>query len=234
MQTLTHWNDLLNFLKNPSYKHKEVAIKNKLLLTLNSFILNSITEILLIVVVVISYLIFSNIENIENLSNMSQSVRAIYPPIILAGLVAILEEFSFRGFLDKFNPIYFSISITGILAYFIKKIVFTNMFLDPDGLLIISLSAIPLFLILLFISSKYKFELNIFWGNNFKYIFYVSALLFALVHFFNSPTLELSYLKTNVLQFIFALVIGFVRIRSGLIFAILYHFVWNSIVYSIS
>ncbi len=147
-------------------------------------------------------------------------------------MVAILEEFSFRAFLDKFKPVYFSISITGIIAYFTKKIIFRNMFLDQEGLLIISLSAIPLFLFLFFISRKYEVELNKFWKKNFKYIFYIGAFIFALVHFLNSPSLEISYLKTIVFQFLFALIVGFTRVRSGLIFAILIHFLWDFIMFS--
>ena len=199
MKTLLHWKELLIFLKNPNYNQKENGIKNKLLLTFNSFILYTIITIFLIIVFLVATMVLNGLE-IPN--NLSQTTKSLFPPLILAGMVAILEEFSFRAFLDKFKPIYFSISITGIIAYFTKKIIFRNMFLDPEGLLMISLSAIPLFLLIFFVSRKYESELNKFWEKNFKYIFYIGAFLFAIVHFLNSPSLEISYLKTIIIQFI--------------------------------
>ena len=193
MRILNDWKDFFTFLKQPEYLNNREGIIPKSLLTLNSFILNIILIIPIMVILGVFYYISGNIPK-TNLEN----VTSLYHPIILYIMVAVYEEFSFRGFLTKFNPILFSISITGIVAIYFKKIMFLNMMFEPHGLIETGMLILILFPVLLLVSKKYNKILNQFWEKNFKYIVYISAFLFAFIHFFNSSDWSLSYLKTNI------------------------------------
>ena len=167
------------------------------------------------------------------MQNMNANLDGLYPPLVLFTLVAVLEELSFRLLLTKFKPLFFATSIAGMAAYYVKKITFKNMFLEPDGLWLALVVAIPVFLVSYLISNRYQEQLTCFWEQHFSKIFYISAVLFALVHFFNSPDWNLAYLKTNISQLISGLFLGFIRIRSGLIYAIIAHFLWDFMVLGI-
>ncbi len=117
MKTLIHWKKFFLFLKKPDYIKKEDSVLNKLLLTFNSFLLN----ILLILPILVFYFLYLILTGEEVSETMHENVEKLYHPILLFSMVAILEEFSFRGFLTKFNPLLFSVSITGIIAIYVKK-----------------------------------------------------------------------------------------------------------------
>ena len=222
MRILNDWKDFFAFLREPDYLDNGESIFSKSLLTFNSFLLNVILIIPLLIIYGVYLYISDNVPktNIENVLNL-------YHPVILYAMVAIYEEFSFRGFLKKFNPVLFSISITGIIAIYFKKIVFKNMMFEPEGLMETGVLIVILFSILFLIARKYNNAFKQFWDRNFKYIVYSSAFLFAFIHFFNSTDWDLSYLKTNIFQLIAAFIFSFVRIRAGLVFAIILHFIWN-------
>ncbi len=224
MNTLTNWKDFFQFLKRPDYLKETKGIKNKFLLTFNSLLLNLL--IIIPIALLYGFYLYSTGELNDN---MSENVEKLYHPILLYAMVAISEEFAFRGFLTKFKPLLFAISIAGITSYYYKKIVFGNMFFEPNGLIETGVLAIVLFLILYVIGKKYNAKLTVFWEKNFSYIVYFSAFLFAFVHFFNSEGLELKYLKTNIFQLIGAFILSFVRIRAGILYAILLHFIFDII-----
>ncbi|WP_108866189.1 type II CAAX prenyl endopeptidase Rce1 family protein [Aquimarina aquimarini] len=224
MNTLTNWKEFFQFLKKPNYLKQTEGIKNKSLLTFNSLLLN----ILLIIPLLLLYAIYLYSTGELN-DNMNENVEKLYHPIILYSMVAIFEEFAFRGFLTKFKPLLFSISITGIFSYYYKKTSFNNMFFEPEGLIETGIFAIMLFLILYFIGKKYNSKLIEFWNKNFSYIVYFSAFLFAFLHFFNSKELEIGYLKTIIFQLIGAFILSFVRIRAGILYAIVLHFIFDII-----
>jgi len=222
MNTLTNWKEFFQFLKKPDYLKQTKGIKNKLFLTFNSFLLN----ILLLIPFILSYAIYLYLTGEIN-NNMSDNVEKLYHPVILYSMVAIFEEFAFRGFLTKFKPLLFSISITGTISYYYKKIAFNNMFFEPNGLIETGILAIILFLTLYLIGKKHNDKLTVFWTKNFSYIVYFSAFLFAFLHFFNSENLELGYLKTIIFQLIGAFILSFVRIRAGILYAIILHFIFD-------
>lgn len=222
MQTLIHWRDFFKFLKKPDYLDKTEGIKNKFLLTFNTLLLKIIIFIPLIILYALYYILAGDINE-----GMLENVEKLYHPIILYSLIAIFEEFAYRGFLTKFKPLLFSISITGIISYYYKKIIFSNMFFEYNGLIETAILAIIVFTILYLLGKKYSYKLSEFWDNNFKSIVYVSAFLFAFMHFFNSVNLEIGNLKTIIFQFISGLLLSFVRIRSGIFYAILLHFTYD-------
>ncbi len=233
MKTLTHWKAFFKFLKNPTYIEEEQGVKNKALLTINSFILK-ILIILAILILFGVYVYFNGqMETVEDMKGMGSNLDGLYPPLLVFTLVAVFEELSFRLLLTKFKPLFFAISIAGMLAYYVKKITFKNMFWEPEGLWQTFAIALPVFVVSYLIARRYQESLSNFWEQHFSKIFYVSAFLFAFMHFFNSPDWNLAYLKTNISQLFSGLFFGFIRIRSGLIYAIVAHFLWNFMVSSI-
>lgn len=222
MKTFKHWGAFFQFLRRPDYLQKEEGIKNQLILTFNSLLL----KILITVPLLLLYGWYINQQGTIP-ETMVKNVEELYSPVILFTMVAIFEEFAFRGFLTRFNPLLFSISTAGISAYYYKKIAYNKMFFEPDGLLETGILAIIIFGVSFFLATKYRTQLAAFWEKHFAKIVYGSAFLFAFVHFFNSATLELAYLKTIIFQLIGALILTFVRIRAGLFYAILIHFIWD-------
>jgi len=164
---------------------------------------------------------------------MHLNVLKLYHPVILFSMVAVYEEFSFRGFLTKFNPLLFSISITGIIVIYFKKIIFHNMTFEFEGLIESGILILIIFPISFLIAKLNSQILNQFWKKYFKYIVYSSAFLFAFAHFFNSVDLSLSYLPSTIFQLIMAFVFSYVRIRAGIAFAIIIHFIWNLMIYGV-
>ncbi len=87
----------------------------------------------------------------------------------------------------------------------------------------------------LFPSSKpYIHE---FWKKYFSYIFYLSAIIFALFHLFNfyETSTFIFLLPILVLpQFIGGLLIGYLRVRYNFFLGYLYHAIFNAIIFTIS
>lgn len=223
MKTLTDWKDFFFFLQKPDYLTVKKGILPKTLLTLNSFIL----KVLLIIPLILGYFAYLYFSGNDSPKILHENVTQLYHPIVLYTMVAIYEEFSFRGFLTKFNPLLFSVSIVGIIAVYFKKIGFHNMMFEFEGLKETGILILILFPILFFIAKKYNQVLHVFWKKHFNLIVYTSAFLFAFIHFFNSVDLNLAHLKTTIFQLIGAFILSFVRIRSGIVFAIVLHFIWN-------
>lgn len=233
MKTWTHWKAFFQFLKNPTYAVQEHGVKNKVLLTVNSYLLDLLITLVIMFLFGLYIYLTDSLGEVEKIKGMRSNLDGLYPPLILFTLVAVYEELSYRLLLTKFKPLFFATSIAGIIANYSKKIVFKNMFWEPEGLWLAIAVALPVFLVSYLLARRYQEALTRFWESHFSKIFYVSAILFALVHFFNSPDWNLAYLKTNLSQFISGLFFGFIRIRSGLIYAIAAHFLWNYMVHLI-
>ncbi|PHS07050.1 MAG: hypothetical protein COA88_09495 [Kordia sp.] len=228
MKIINDWINFFSFLKTPDYLTNKDSVLSKLFLTFNSLIL----FVLLFIPTIIIYTIYTALLD-DSPKSLHQNVLKLYHPVILYTLIAVYEEFSFRGFLTKFNPLLFSISTTGIIALYFKKIVFRNMMFEPEGFKEVCILILVLFPIFFLIAKTNTQIFNRFWEKHFKSIVYTSAFLFAFVHFFNSVDLSLSYLPTTVFQFIMAFIFSYVRTRSGIAFAIIIHFIWNLMIYGI-
>lgn len=222
MKILSTWKKFFLFLRSPSYISIKEGLSPKMALTFYTLIL----LILLLIPLIIIHAIYTGFLD-EVPRSIHENVIHLYPPVILCSMVAVFEEFSFRGFISKFNPLLFAISITGIITIYFKKITFHNMMFEPEGLLEVALLVMILFP-LAFIFAQYNGKLlKRLWKKNFRVIFYTSAFLFAFIHFFNSVDLSLTYLPSTIFQFLMALIFGFVRIRAGIFYAIIVHFIWN-------
>ena len=103
------------------------------------------------------------------------------------------------------------------------------MVFELQGLMEMVIVMICIFIISLFFAKKNTVKMSVFWDRNQHIIIIASAVLFAFIHFFNHSNLDLVKLPLIISQLLSALILSFVRMRSGLIFAILLHFTWDLI-----
>lgn len=146
----------------------------------------------------------------------------------------ILEEFTFRLLLTKYNKklIITSISlIIGFILYrFFNKYLWHSQF--PIIINIISylypiIFALPIFLILYFA----KFNLKDKWNTNFTFVFYLFTLIFALIHILtlNITPEHYYFLPIIILPFlVISISLGYARIRFGILYSIILHCIFNA------
>lgn len=155
-------------------------------------------------------------------------------------ILVITEELIFRLGL-KYSIFNFTISSSLLISFFIIKLEFVyeclillvlNSVLN-SYLYIFILACIifyPLLLYIKFLNAKYN--LRIIWKNNFKIIFYMYNLIFT---FFHLSQIQINNLNIfAVVCFIFPIFIGSlilsqIRMRIGLLYSIIFHFIYNSL-----
>jgi len=149
--------------------------------------------------------------------------------LLASFIVPLIEEILFRLSL-VFEPL--NLALSGATFFYLVFRLFSNRF--------ISLVSFPLLLIIFFrIASKYKFEITIFWGKNFKYIFYFLSISFGLLHMSNYRYFEFTqYFIAPILvlpQIIMGLVLSFTRVtyKRGFLIGLSTHIVTNFITLSL-
>ena len=116
MKILNDWKDFFSFLKKPNYLAISEGFFPKCLLTLNLFILN----VLLVIPFIIAFFIYLLITKGFPKTNI-ENVIILYHPIILYSMVAVYEEFSFRGFLKNLTHYYFLFQLQELLRLILRK-----------------------------------------------------------------------------------------------------------------
>jgi hypothetical protein len=178
--------------------------------------------------------ILSAIFSIQNtvISDMSADKFILRTLLIGCILIPLLEESVFRLPL-KFKPLYLGIAIAIMSWVFINKV--NLIYGDSESIIyrVLSfLTAIPLGMLSFYYAKKHSEYLRIFWQNNFRFIFYASILLFGLSHVANLdiPSKNIYYMPIIILPwFIGGYITGFIRIKYGFIFGVLYHGLFNLI-----
>ncbi len=218
MNILHTWKDFFTFLLAPSTDSIEQSPLKKSLTTLYIFILK---VIVVIIIGLLTRVLFGGTD--ARILNAT----LIHTSVFIAVFAGVFEEIVYRLSLTKFNPLYFSISLAGFTFIIIKKLYFRNMLLENEGLVISALIAVASFPLFYLIVKKFNTNLENFWKKHFGIVFYISALLFAFSHFFNAKELQLSNLKSNISHLFSALLFGYLRIRSGILAAIVLHVIWD-------
>lgn len=145
-------------------------------------------------------------------------------------ILPILEEIAFRSVL-RLNKMYVFFSSAVLSYYFLNVFLFEvdNTNIDNNFILRIILSLLMGGGIMYIYIIKQE-KISNFWQLNFNYIFYFFALLFAIVHINNYKSENILLLIFVVIpQFIGALFLGYIRVKMGLFYSILYHLLYNAI-----
>ena len=154
---------------------------------------------------------------------------AFYQIFILAVIMApVVEELIFRYYINK---VWLCLALIPLLLSGTS----VYLFLTHPSPVVYIISAILIFVSLLFIGSMFREPVLLWWKSGFRayypYIFYLSATAFAFVHIFNFDE-SMSWYFTPILvfpQFVIGLYLGYLRIRNGLIYSILIHAINNAI-----
>ncbi|MBB6238901.1 membrane protease YdiL (CAAX protease family) [Pedobacter sp. AK013] len=150
------------------------------------------------------------------------------PAALLIGciLAPLLEESLFRWHLTKkYIPIYFVCFTLGLMS---------NYFINSSYL------TWPVYIFFLLVALVVRGHFKrmdirrriVFRRQSFGYLFYYSAIIFGLIHLTNIKDLTLSdpaFIIFVISQFFGGLSLGYLRIKYGLIYAILFHSLINFI-----
>nr|WP_315175987.1 CPBP family intramembrane glutamic endopeptidase [uncultured Flavobacterium sp.] len=125
-------------------------------------------------------------------------------------------------------PIWLVFILTVFIIPFIEEIVFRLFLRHKRNYLLRSI---------IYVFPKYKAVIFDRWVINFRYVFYLSAILFGLAHITNYDTdTTIIYIFPILLlpQFIVGVLIGYLRIKFNFILGFLFHAIHNAIFVSIA
>ena len=214
-----------HFLKRPELlklsKDKKTLVKDFYWLLL--------LDLLFVAIVFSIYYGFSHFRIIKEYKEEVDVLKkyGIYGALFIGGIIAPLtEEFLFRWHLRKrYFTIYFvCFSMALIVGYFIH-----SSYLNWPIFIVFLIISLILHSYFKRISTTRKQR---FWMKLYPYIFYYTALVFGLVHLTNIKGLTLAdpaFLFFVSSQVFGGLSMGYLRIKHGLIYSILFHACFNLI-----
>ncbi|AHM61711.1 hypothetical protein D770_17295 [Flammeovirgaceae bacterium 311] len=153
--------------------------------------------------------------------------------LLAAVLMPALEELTFRLWLI-YNPIYFHVSLW-LIAFFLSTAL-TQAGLPLFGYAVFGIAALITILLLTFKDAAQQLLVNLY-TNYYGWLFYGAAIIFALVHLINFQLNARILLMAPLLvlpQLLLGLILGYLRVRLGLIWAIALHGVYNALVLSMA
>jgi len=241
MKRISIRRDIYLFLKSPDYgRFNDLSVHEKIIVLFKVLILTYIALIL----VKIPTLLLEKLDIISKISmksdlvlNNIQTNYINYKPYFLLSVifsVPLLEEMSFRLFLNRFRVNYFIISVSIILGSFIFYSL-KNIFWIPKSYLLLSIIGSIYILIisaligcmLYFIRNKI-IRIEEFWNKNTGLIIYAVSILFALGHIINLKfeNGDLIFFPLILAPFlVYGLSFGYLRVRIGIIYSIALHFI---------
>ncbi len=139
-------------------------------------------------------------------------------------IAPIYEEIFFRSLL-RFNWFNISLFITNLLVFILYMII-------KENIMYVTIASVFLFFILAIITIASIKKTSNFISQNIQYFFYFTAISFGLLHTINfsgNPWAIFSFSLILVSpQIILGLILGYVRIKYGLLYSILFHMVVNA------
>jgi len=227
--------DIVNFIKTPHNKlNLEKSPKLKAYETIGLFILKMI---LLIPIV----LFFALVYDPKNIQSVKMAERFSPIALLLVGgfILPFIEEIAFRLSLI-FKPLYFSISSSALLYYFLSKAIFHTKISMVDESFTLRVSLALLFGGLLFLILNVKTVkeyMTNFWNAQFQIIYYCSCLIFAWMHISKYELIWVNILLLPIItlpQLFSAIIYGYTRVSFGFRYPLILHITMNTISISLS
>ncbi|MCF8714017.1 CPBP family intramembrane metalloprotease [Joostella atrarenae] len=223
--------NLWNFIKDPNLKKEHgksffVIIKELAALYAIKMILAFTVLFFLSLVLTIKN------DSIQELI-ATHSKTEIFFLIVLFG--PLVEELIFRLSL-RYNPLFLSTSISFFSYYILRALRSKISFLDDSNSIYISIG-ISLIIGVIFYFIIRKTAIEKYWKLHFKWIYYASVVLFAFLHVFNYElsNSDLFFIPLIVFpQFLDGIVLGYIRIKNGFWYSVLFHSFNNFVVFFIT
>jgi len=204
-------NDFLKFVQCPNYTGSFIKLSGRIFF-------------ILFVVYFISVIPFGAIASIvSSLLGLTSKVQQLTMPEIFYGvlLAPVIEEVYFR-LIYVFNKRNLIIILSASVLFGI------NFMVDENLLKSLIFSAVIILTIILII--KINRSRAIFY-KHFGFFFYFIAGLFAIIHLGNFIGLSFNYVILGLLmvipQFFAGIILGYIRVRFGFIYAIVFHTIVN-------
>jgi hypothetical protein len=227
---------IIAFLRKPNYDYCADDFRIKIKNSIKAYLLFLIPA--LVAVLVKRFFDFRMIDEMEFIileeTNMT-NWEAILVNTAILGVGAVYEEYANRLMVSKFRLRFVCVSLSLILASIFYQLFWEKL----DGLIPIPMpfshyTYMCLLSILLYFPTYFGLlifrKIEKMWNNNFGLIYYLSALIFAIMHFsfLSHQPSEYIHIPIMVLpQFILGLCLGYIRVRYGLPYAIIIHFINN-------
>lgn len=217
--------EIIRFIISPDNKSKNLSIKEKL----KSLIILFILEFIFLLFLMIFIRFFVDNENFA-INKLKNNLSPFLIFLIGVLLVPFMEEIIFRLSLI-FKPIFLAIASSLLFYVLLSKFYFKTNYLFLDSTLFLRLILTLIIGILVFIiASNFSNRLIIFWNNNFKWIFYISVIVFGFSHVYNYQigTHDLIIVPFLVLpQLLGGVFLGFIRIKYGFVYGCIFHSCFN-------
>ena len=230
---------ILQFLKNPTFDHdKTFNIKNRFYKTIFYFLTSLSITLILSIFLNLLMSKYGIKEDQNLLYNLFGQNKRWYIFLMVVITWPILEEMIFRSILRP-NIYILYIWITWVWYIFTKKLlpnfILSEYFYNLQSYYynyIYWILGILLIIWLLWLIFLVKWYIYYFCKKYFSLLFYLSAIIFGLVHISNFSKFVAPwyvYVLLILPQMMVGLFLWFVRVRFGLWFAILYHMLHNGI-----
>ncbi|MCC9043054.1 CPBP family glutamic-type intramembrane protease [Myroides sp. M-43] len=217
--------DIIDFLKTPNLLGIEFSKSKKIGLVLKLWIITLFTIVLLGQVI-------NNLVDVPIPDLFDIKLKELGVPLFVLLVTVIgpfLEELTFRLGL-RYKPSYLLISFVFIALY-----ILASMSKISESL-VVSLAILftVIFLILVYFVSQKGEKSQMFYVTYYPYIFYGVAIVFGYVHIanFEDITARILWLSPLIVlpQILLGLGMGYVRVRLGFWYGVLFHILHNSVI----
>lgn len=220
--------DVLDFIKKPHQNiDLEKSTKLKICDTIGLFIL----KMILLIPVILFFALVYDPENIQS-SNMAERFSPIALLLIGGLILPLVEEVAFRLSL-LFNSIYFSLSSSALMYYFLTKAIFYTKISAADEsffLRILIALSFGVFIFLILNIKTVKEKVAKFWISNFRSIYYISCVIFAWMHISKYELIWINIFLLPILtlpQLLSAIIYGYTRVSFGFKYPLILHISMN-------
>ncbi|MGB1242877.1 MAG: hypothetical protein ACPG49_10170 [Chitinophagales bacterium] len=227
--------DIVGFVKQPhNQPNLEKSAKWKTYDTIGLFIV----KMILLIPLILLFAVFEGPENIQK-SNMAERFSPIALLVIGGMILPLVEEIAFRLSL-VFHPIYFSLSSSALMYYFLTKAIFYTKISAVDesfATRVLIAIATGIFLSFILHIKVIKEKMTKFWATHFRSIFYITCLIFAWMHITKYELIWLNVLLLPILtlpQLMSAIIYAYTRVSFGFKYPLFLHIAMNTVAIGIS
>ncbi len=227
------FSEFYKFLRKPNQLRQENRSASAILKTMFYLIVIDAILMALIMPLIALYEVLG-LENGDSHALEAMFEKGAFFVILLGAIFApIVEEVFFRAIL-VFNKYIFN-GILAILAIVSVAWAFTTLSIVVAGII----GAVLFIATIIYIIKDEHISKKVenYWQTSFPVIFYLSCLFFALVHLMNFEfEYSLFYLFPLLIlpQFIMGMILGFTRIKLGLMYSIALHAIHNGVLLTIA